>query len=149
MIIIDRKQKYSYWEDIATYDLETAAAMLASKCYLYVVFMCQQSIEKLVKGLFVMFCDQEPPRTHNIAQVFKQIVEVIDVEYKDNEEFIRKLGQYNAFLVKMLAYYIAERYPSYKEKLSQAVDQQEATDVLALTEEVFIWLISLKQFAPA
>jgi hypothetical protein len=53
------------------------------------------------------------------------------------------------FFVKLLAYYIAERYPSYKEKLSQAVDQQEATDVLALTEEVFIWLISLKQFAPA
>ena len=146
---MDRKQKYSYWEDIAIYDLETAGAMLASKRYLYVVFMCQQSIEKLVKGLFVMFHDQEPPRTHNIAQVFKQIVEAMDGEFKDTEEFIRKLDKYNAFFVKLLAYYIAERHPSYKEKLSQAVDQQEAKDVLELTEEVFIWLISLKQFAPA
>lgn len=123
--------------------------MLVSKRYLYVVFMCQQSIEKLVKGLFVMFCDQEPPRTYNIAQVFKHVVEAIGGESKDTEEFILKLDQYNGFFVKLLAYYIAERYPSYKEKLSQAVDQQEAAEVLALTEEVFIWLISLKQFAPA
>jgi len=36
-----------------------------------------------------------------------------------------------------LAYYIAERYSSYKEKLSQAVDQQEAAEVLTTTEEVF------------
>lgn len=117
--------------------------------YLYVVFMCQQSIEKLVKGLFVMFCDQEPPRTYNIAQVFKHVAEAINEESKDTEEFILKLDQYNGFFVKLLAYYIVERYPSYKEKLSQAVDQQEAAEVLALTEEVFIWLISLKQFAPA
>jgi HEPN domain-containing protein len=127
--------------------LETAGAMLASKRYLYVVFMCQQSIEKLVKGLFVMFCNQEPPRTHNIAHIFKRIIESID-KANQPEDFIRKSDQYNAFFVKLLAYYIAERYPSYKEKLSQAVDQQEATDVLALTEEVFVWLISLKQFAP-
>jgi hypothetical protein len=66
--------------------------------------MCQQSIEKLIKGLFVMFCDQEPPRTHNIAQVFKQIVEAMDGESKDTEEFIQKLDKYNAFFVKLLAY---------------------------------------------
>jgi len=95
-----------------------------------------------------MFCNQEPPRTHNIAHIFKHIIEAID-KSNHSEDFIRKSDQYNAFFVKLLAYYIAERYPSYKEKLSQAVDQQEATDVLALTEEVFVWLISLKQFAPA
>lgn len=43
-------EKYDYWEEIATYDLETAEAMLASGRYLYVVFMCQQAIEKLMKG---------------------------------------------------------------------------------------------------
>lgn len=42
---------------------------------------------KLVKGLFVMFYDQEPPRTHNIAQIFKQIVEA---KVKNNKKFVQK-----------------------------------------------------------
>ena len=48
MIRLDNKQKYDYWEDIAEYDLVTAEAMLFSGRYLYVVFMCQQAVEKLV-----------------------------------------------------------------------------------------------------
>lgn len=146
---MDREQKFSYWEDIAQYDLETARAMLASSRYLYVVFMCQQSLEKLVKGLFVMFCGSEPPRSHNIAQIFKQVLESGDYEFKNDAGFIGKYDKCNEFFIKLLAYYIAERYPSYKEKLSQAVDQQEAAEVLARSEEVFEWLLSLKQFAPA
>lgn len=146
---MDREQKFSYWEDIAAYDLETARAMLISGRYLYVVFMCQQSIEKLVKGLFVMFCDSEPPRSHNIAQIFKQILESGDYIFTNEAGFIGKYDKYNELFIKLLAYYIAERYPSYKERLSQAVDQQEAADVLARTEEVYVWLMSLKSFAPA
>ncbi len=148
MIILDKKQKYSYWEDIAAYDIETARAMLGSGRYLYVVFMCQQAIEKLAKGLYVLFCEEEPPRTHNISLVFKKIVESQSGKFEDVENYIEKKEQYGSFFIKLLAYYIAERYPSYKEKLSQAVDQQEAAEVLAITEEVFTWLLSLKQYAP-
>ena len=43
---MDVNERYSYWEDIAEYDFETANAMLNSGRYLYVVFMCQQAIEK-------------------------------------------------------------------------------------------------------
>lgn len=59
---MDNKEKYGYWEDIAEYDLGTAEAMLLSGRYLYVVFMCQQAVEKLVKGLFVLHKGEEPPR---------------------------------------------------------------------------------------
>jgi len=38
--------KAKYWIDIADYDIETAKAMLVSKRYLYVGFMCHQAIEK-------------------------------------------------------------------------------------------------------
>jgi HEPN domain-containing protein len=40
-------ERVTYWTEIADYDLETAKAMLASKRYLYVGFMCHQTIEKL------------------------------------------------------------------------------------------------------
>lgn len=131
------------------YDLETARAMFASGRYLYVVFMCQQAIEKLVKGLYVLFCEEEPPRSHNISMVFNKIVEAQPGKFGDVETYVQRKDQYGAFFIRLLAYYIAERYPSYKEKLSQAVDQQEAAEVLSATEEVFIWLLSLKQYAPA
>lgn len=41
----------NYWIEIAKYDLETAEAMLKSKRYLYVGFMCHQSIEKILKAI--------------------------------------------------------------------------------------------------
>ncbi len=60
---MNKQEKYEHWEDIAQYDLDTAEAMLQSGRYLYVTFMCQQAVEKLVKGLYVWYLDQEPPRT--------------------------------------------------------------------------------------
>jgi len=49
---MDAKDKFGYWLDIAEYDLDTAEAMFLSGRWLYVVFMCQQAIEKLCKGTF-------------------------------------------------------------------------------------------------
>lgn len=44
------KERIEYWLDIANYDLETAEAMLQSKRYLYVGFMCHQVVEKSIKA---------------------------------------------------------------------------------------------------
>jgi hypothetical protein len=44
--------KIKYWIDLSDYDLETAEAMLTSKRYLYVGFMCHQTIEKAFKAYF-------------------------------------------------------------------------------------------------
>ena len=52
---MDSKEKYAHWKDIALYDLDTAEAMFQSGRYLYIVFMCQQAIEKLSKGLFISY----------------------------------------------------------------------------------------------
>jgi hypothetical protein len=57
--LLNPNEKYAYWEDIAEYDLKTAEAMYQSGRYLYVVFMCQQAIEKLVKGLYVFKLNED------------------------------------------------------------------------------------------
>lgn len=44
--------KVKYWIDLSDYDLETAEAMLLSKRYLYVGFMCHQTIEKAFKAYY-------------------------------------------------------------------------------------------------
>lgn len=45
IIIMDARIKY--WAELSDYDLETANAMLVSKRWLYVGFMCHQTIEKM------------------------------------------------------------------------------------------------------
>lgn len=61
---MDDAEKFEHWQDIALYDLDTADAMYQSGRYLYVVFMCQLSIEKLTKGLHILKRGEEAPRTH-------------------------------------------------------------------------------------
>jgi HEPN domain-containing protein len=58
--MMDAQEKYDYWLDIAQYDLETASAMFDSGRWLYVVFMCQQAVEKLVKGLYAWLLTLKP-----------------------------------------------------------------------------------------
>lgn len=60
---MDNTEKFEHWKDIAKYDLDTAEAMYRAGRYLYVVFMCQQAIEKLTKGLYVLERGEEAPRT--------------------------------------------------------------------------------------
>ncbi len=48
-------------------------------------------------------------------------------------------------LDKLSAYYLQGRYPSYKEKISQLVDKDEAIEILKASKEVFGWIQELKQ----
>lgn len=140
MIRLDNKEKYSYWEDIADYDLGTAEAMLLSGRYLYVVFMCQQAVEKLTKGLLVLHKGEEPPRTHNIWSVFDRTFDID--RFEEKEKTVAE--NYFSFFDELLAYYISERYPSYKEKLSESITKEKASEVLNKSKEVISWLKSLR-----
>ena len=136
---MDNREKYEHWQDFAAYDLETADAMLLSGRYLYVAFMCQQAVEKLVKGLYVLHKGEEPPRIHNIWKVFDR---TFDSQTFD-EQTQERLEEYYSTFDELLAYYISERYPSYKSVISESVTAEKASEVLSKTKEVFSWLESL------
>jgi HEPN domain-containing protein len=57
------------WRELALYDLGTAEAMLAAGRYLYVLFCCQQAVEKDLKALIIERCGIFPPRTHDLAKL--------------------------------------------------------------------------------
>ena len=135
---MDSREKYLYWKDNANYDLETAEAMLNSGRYLYVAFMCQQSIEKLVKGIFVLHYNEEAPRTHNIWNILKPMLD----DMKFNPELQNYLEQNKIFFADLAFFYISERYPSYKEHLSNRVNMESSKILLATTKEVFECLVS-------
>ena len=139
-------EKYKYWESKASYDLETARVMLQTGRYLYVVFMAQQATEKLVKGLYVLYIDREPTRTHNIWLIFNGLMESEQFRYETGNQVFVKAQEYKPFFSDLLFYYIAERYPDYKRQIFSDITEARAIAVLNKTEEVFVWLQSLSQF---
>ena len=50
------------WLLCADYDLQTAEAMLSTKRYLYVVFMCHLAIEKTLKAVCAEARPRVPPK---------------------------------------------------------------------------------------
>ena len=56
------------WADQARYGLDTARAMFDAGRYLYVLFCCQQAVEKMLKSLIVQRTRQLPPRVHQLMR---------------------------------------------------------------------------------
>lgn len=129
-------EKFEYWLDIAKYDLETADAMLTSKRWLYVVFMCQQAIEKLVKGFYTVYIDDNIPRIHNINSIIERF----------EDKLPKPMGEeYRQLFDKLSAFYLNNRYPDYISKLSTQIKETEAKEILTGTKEAYAWLLTLKQ----
>ncbi len=116
---------------------------------MYVAFMSQQAIEKLAKGIYTLYTDNEAPMIHNIWSMLKSLKKEIELNgYEDIsiEELEIKLEKYKSFFAELLAYYISGRYPSFKEKISKSIDSNRAQRVLLTTQEVFSWMESLSQY---
>ncbi|MGH7176259.1 MAG: HEPN domain-containing protein [Tepidisphaeraceae bacterium] len=118
------------WADQARYDLETARAMQASGRFLYVLFCCQQAVEKLLKALIVARTGEFPPRLHSLPR----LAEAATVE----ADSIQK-----TFLAELSAYYIQTRYPEELDLTSAALSQAGTAEVLKQTEEITSWLLSM------
>lgn len=97
------KKAVQLWLERAEYDLETANVMLSSGRYLYVAFMCQQTIEKILKGCVHHKTEKLPPYTHNLVVLAKSL----DLNFTE-EQF--------DFLALLTRYYLNTRYPDYKQK---------------------------------
>jgi HEPN domain-containing protein len=132
---MDSLEKFEYWQDIAQYDLETAQAMFSAGRWLYVVFMCQQAIEKLCKGLYLLFIDDDVPRIHDINSLITKFADKLPEQIDDDKRLL---------FAKLSAFYLNNRYPGYKERLSTSLNEEEAQSILYNSKEVFTWLLTLK-----
>ena len=118
------------WAEQARYDLDTARAMLDNGRLLYVVFCCQQAVEKMLKGVIAHRSDELPPRLHNLMRLAKHAA--LEVEER-RADFLRELS----------AYYIQTRYPEEIEAASREISQEMAHEMLVETEETMRWLSSM------
>jgi HEPN domain-containing protein len=129
------EEKFDYWLDHAQYDLHTAESMFNTGRWFYVAFMSQQAIEKLVKGLYTLFVDDNVPRIHNIKTLFERFEEKISGTVP--------LEHYRLFET-LSGYYISNRYPDFENKADTVVNKNTAEALLKKTKEVFAWLLTLK-----
>jgi HEPN domain-containing protein len=116
------------WLSLAKYDLATAADMLKSKRYLYVAFMCQQSIEKVLKASYVKQHTLTPPYTHNLLRLIKELI------FKD--ELSNKMM---TTIEELNSYYIEARYTEDIEELTKFLTETKAVSILDSTKELFEW----------
>jgi HEPN domain-containing protein len=118
----------SHWVERAEYDLETAKSMLDTGRYLYVGYMCQQAVEKVLKGIIAQQNKENLP-IHNL----NRLAQVAGIENNLNAE------QFN-FLAELTPYCIEARYGDFRESLSEIINEQRAREVYAETQEIFQWL---------
>ena len=61
-------KRVTYWIEMSDYDFDTAEAMLRTGRYLYVGFMCHQTIEKALKAYWSLVLDEPPLKITAVHQ---------------------------------------------------------------------------------
>ncbi len=124
-------ERVSYWIEIAEYDLETAEAMLTTQRFLYVGFMCHQTIEKLLKGYYVSERKETPPFIHNLSRLasMSNIYHELSEDQKDLLDALEPLN-------------IKARYPTHKEMILNSLTRTKCDLLIQKTKELSQWIMS-------
>ncbi|OGW51891.1 MAG: hypothetical protein A2Y81_06750 [Nitrospirae bacterium RBG_13_43_8] len=115
------------WVDSAHYDLETAAHLFNTGRYVYTIFMCHLSLEKILKAKVQEVTGKVPPKTHNLRYLVK--LGKLEIP-EDIFEFLSKLSDVS----------IPTRYPRDFNQLIESYKREAANEYLDKTKEVFEWL---------
>jgi HEPN domain-containing protein len=107
--------------------LETAAHMLRTGRYLYVIFLCHLAIEKMLKANVSEVTHSAPPRTHDLIYLVKK------GELEIPQPFLEFIGKINTAS-------IPTRYPEDLQRAISDYPESVARDYLEQTQEIILWL---------
>ncbi|MCM1483868.1 MAG: HEPN domain-containing protein [Muribaculaceae bacterium] len=124
-------QQVTYWMEMSDYDFDTANAMLSTKRYLYVGFMCHQVIEKILKAYWCSVSSEPPLKIHSLSRLAEK--NGLDKYLSDTQfDVIDSLEPLN----------IEARYPSYKERLMRSLTADRCMELIKQTNELRLWIKS-------
>lgn len=112
------EERAKYWIELADYDFETAKAMFATGRYVYVGFMCHQTIEKSLKAVVAKTGDF-PPKTHNLNKLSED-TNLLRKMSSEQQDFVAFLNPMN----------IDSRYPEYKKQLFEILTKEICKEVI-------------------
>ena len=140
-------EKYEHWLTLSRYDIETAKVLLEAKRYSYVPVVCQQSVERLLKGMFVCHTGKEASKSHNIPFLANKLAENstftetdAGIRYKNEKE------EYEEMMVDLMFYYMSDYPFSYKKFSERFIERSVAENLYKNTVKLLAWLES---FQPA
>lgn len=125
----DKIELAKKWLEISGEDLKIAELAFLNGIYSQSMFHLQQSIEKSLKGLIVLLLNTDPPYTHDLVRLLRELKQ--NISYEDSLE--KDFTELNPF-------YTASRYPSYKINLSKSLSKEKVLKYSTLAKEIQLWL---------
>jgi HEPN domain-containing protein len=119
----------AYWIDLSEYDLKVAGSLSEKGHNLYMGFMCHQSVEKMLKAIYVAKCNTAPPYIHKLDKLI-ELTGLKDAMSEIQYDLIDELIPLN----------IQARYPAYKDAIYKMIDDGKARDILSKTGALISWL---------
>jgi len=116
------------WLDRVDYDMDTAKAMLQTQRYIYVIFMCQQAVEKCLKALLIHRGTNVVP-VHNL----RRLAELAKIIRELEEPSLLKLDFLSRF-------YLNARYKEDIKELSRGITKGVSQGFIQFSEEMIRWL---------
>ncbi len=140
-------EKYEHWLTLSRYDIETAKVLLETKRYSYVPVVCQQSAERLLKGMFVYHTGKEASKSHNIPFLANKLSENSTfLETPAGVRFKKEKDDYEELMVDLMFYYMSDYPFSYKKFNERFIERSIAETLYKNTVKLLTWLES---FQPA
>ncbi|MGH7456782.1 MAG: HEPN domain-containing protein [bacterium] len=115
------------WMAMADYDLETAKHMLKTGRYIYVVFMCHLSLEKMIKAHVEMAEGKFPPKIHDLETLAQRAELTIP-------------SPLNKIILELNKASIPTRYPEDLQRSLADYSKKYCSRVLKETRETLQWL---------
>ncbi len=103
--------------------------MLTGKRYLYVGFMCHQTIEKALKAYYQFVKNEIPPKIHNLL-FFTEDTGLLILMNEEQIDFLTKISPLN----------VESRYPEYKERILKILDKKTSKNLLEKTGALQEWI---------
>lgn len=121
------KKSIENWLKSSAYDLSTAEHMLKTSRYVYVLFMCHLSVEKVLKGLYEASTGKIAPKTHNLIYLSKAAIPELPEKHLETLEALNDLS-------------IVTRYPEDIDEMIKAFKKKKVAGYLERTKELLKWL---------
>lgn len=119
----------AYWATLAERDLRSAQTLLDSGDTANALFLCQQALEKALKGALQQQSSEPPPRIHNLAR----LLDLAGLLAAMPEAMVDTLLEVDPYIIEA-------RYPTTVVPL--APDGEQATELVRRTEEAARWLLA-------
>jgi HEPN domain-containing protein len=101
--------------------------MLKSGRYLYVLFCCQQGVEKTLKACVIEKTNEFPARTHDLVRLAQEAGISL---HEDQDRFLRTLTKF----------YLGTRYPEEVSALAKDATREMAASIYEEAKGLLEWL---------